>query len=63
MTAYDDLGNSVTNDTIYSAQMLDEHSKSVAKVEPGFTYVASNSISIAGKPGSDIKLQLKTEGF
>ena len=41
--------------------MLDKESKSVAKVEPGFTYVASNYISIAGKPGSDIKLQLQTE--
>ena len=62
LSAYDDLGNNVTNGTIYSAQMLDEHSKSVAKVEPGFTYVASNYISIAGKSGNDIKLQLQTEG-
>ena len=62
LSAYDDLGNNVTNGTIYSAQMLDEHSKSVAKVEPGFTYVASNYISIAGKPGNGIKLQLQTEG-
>ena len=62
LSAYDDLGNNVTNNTIYSAQMLDKDSKSVAKVEPGFTYVASNYMSIAGKPGSDIKLQLQTEG-
>ena len=62
LLAYDDLSNNVTNDTIYSAQMLDEHSKSVAKVEPGFTYVASNYISILGKPGSNIKLRLQTEG-
>ena len=62
LTAYDDLGNNVTNDTIYSAQMLNEHSKSLAKVEPGFTYVASNYISILGRPGNEIKLKLQTEG-
>ena len=62
LSAYDDLGNNVTNNTVYSAQMLDKDSKSVAKVEPGFTYVASNYISIAGKPGNGIKLQLQTEG-
>ena len=62
LSAYDDLGNNVTDDTIYSAQMLDEHSKSVAKVERGFSYVASNYMKIVGKPENDVKLKLRTEG-
>ena len=63
LSAYDDLGNNVTNYTIYSAQMLDDHSKTVADIGHGFTYIVSNYMSITGKPGSNIKLQLQTEGF
>ena len=63
LSAYDDLGNNITNYTIYSAQMLDDHSKTVADIGHGFTYIVSNYMSITGKPGSNIKLQLQTEGF
>ena len=63
MGAYDDLGNDVTNDTIYSAQLPDDKSRLVAEIGNGFSYIVSNYIRIAGKPGSNITLQLQTEGF
>ena len=62
LSAFDDLGNDITANTIYSAQMQDDKSKSVAQVADGFTYIIANYMSITGKPKSNITLQLQTEG-
>ena len=59
--AYDDLGNNVTNDTIYYAELQDPNS--TAEIADGYSYVISNYMSINGKPNSTAKLQLQTEGF
>ena len=61
LDAYDDFDNNVTDHTVYTAQMLDDDSKSLAKVSDGFNYIISNLMMITGKPGSNIKLQLQTE--
>ena len=62
LKALDEFGNDVTDDTVYSASVLEGHGQSVAKVDPGFTYVASNYISLSGKPQSNITIVMETTG-
>ena len=59
--AHDDLGNDVTNDTIYYAELQDPNS--TAEIADGYSYIISNYMSINGKPSSTVKLQLQTEEF
>ena len=61
--ARDDLGNNVTNNTIYYAELHDPNSTVTAEIADGFSYVISNYMNINGKPNSTVKLQLQTEGF
>lgn len=58
IVARDDLGHDVTNDSVYYAYSNDT---SVAEVEPGYTHVAANYISITGEPYKKISLVLQTE--
>ena len=63
LIATDDLGHEVTNDTLYYAYINNLNESNIAKVESGFSHVASNYISIAGSPNqSDVTLFLQTEG-
>ena len=59
--AHDDLGNNVTNDTIYYAELQDPNS--TAEIADGYSYIISNYMSINGKPNSTVKLQFQTKGF
>ena len=60
LEAWDEFGNDVTDDTVYSVSIL--NGDSIAEVDPGYTYVASNYISISGKPGNNITLLMETAG-
>ena len=59
LVARDDLYQDVSDVNFYSAQISSEF----AEVQPGFTYIASNLISISGEPGHSVVLQLQTEGY
>ena len=63
ISAWDDLGQNVTNLTIYSAEILQTDKANLAEVTPGFSYIASNLISITGEPGHNVTLKLQTEGL
>ena len=59
LDAWDDLNHNVTDDSVYYAYIDDN---ATADVESGYTHVASNYISITGKPQSGLRLVLQTEG-
>ena len=59
LVAIDDLGKDITNDVVYYAFVRNTPE---AEVQPGFSHVASNYISIAGPPGQkDITVVMQTE--
>ena len=60
LVAWDDLNHNVTDDSVYYAY-INENSKAISEVKPGYTHVASNYISITGKPNNEVKLVMQTE--
>lgn len=58
LEAWDELNNNVTNNTVYTVSVL--NGDSLAEVDPGYTYVASNYISLSGKPQSNITILMET---
>ena len=60
LEAWDEFEHEVTDDTVYSVSLRD--GDSVAEVDPGYTYVTSNYISLTGEPGNNITLLMETVG-
>ena len=58
LDAFDDFNHTVTDDTVYAADIQSEY----AKVEPSFTYVAHNYIIITGVPGKNVNMSMYTAG-
>ena len=59
LTLYDDMGQNVTNRTIFQPSLP---SGSNIKVSSGFEFVADNKIQFTGKPGERSNLTLKIPG-
>ena len=59
LDAWDDLDHNVTEDSVYYAYITDS---STADVKSGYTHVASNYISITGKPQGNLGLVMQTTG-
>ena len=60
LRAWDELGHEVTDNTVYSASVLD--GAGVADVDPAYNYITSNYIRLTGEPGNNITLLLQTAG-
>lgn len=58
LDAFDDFKHNVTLDAVYAADIDSQQ----AKVEPSFNYVSDNYISITGKPGANVSLNMYTAG-
>ena len=60
LISLDEFDHNVTLDTVYFAYIFDDNG-SLAEVEPGYTHVASNYISVTGMPEHNLTLVMQTE--
>ena len=58
LDAFDDFNHSVTDDTVYAADIQSPY----AEVVPNNAYVAHNHIAITGKPGTNLSMSMYTAG-
>jgi hypothetical protein len=58
LDAIDDFNHNVTNHTVYAADIRNKH----AEVVPDYAYVAHNFIAITGKPGTNLSMNMYTDG-
>ena len=59
LTVFDDLGHNATEGTVFTAS---SSNKSVAQVDPSFTYVSGQEMQINGKENERFELILHTNG-
>ena len=58
LEATDNLGHNVTKTTVYSASVFSQYK--FAQVDPRFTYIADNYITINGQPEQNFSIQIET---
>ena len=62
LESLDDFDHNVTSNSVYLAY-IHNNFRSIAEVEPGYSHVASNYISITGEPEHNLTLVMQTESI